>query len=195
MVSCKECGKEFSERRQLEQHYEAKHRAAPEPVVERKSKRVYIVGTVSIALMIVAVSIFALSSGEDVPRDPSDNYFVDESEIPRGFVHYHPKLQVIIHGEERVIPANLGLGQVHLPVHTHDTTGELHYETSRPSVKVSTLGYFVNEVWGVEFNRECIMEYCSGPEGNLTMTVNGELNTKFDKYVPKDGDEIIIRYE
>jgi hypothetical protein len=49
-------------------------------------------------------------------------------------------------------------------------------------------------VWGKNFNSSCIFEYCNGPDGKLTMTVNGKENFEFERYVMHDKDQIIIKY-
>ena len=51
------------------------------------------------------------------------------------------------------------------------------------------------KVWGKEFSSNQIFEYTNGPEGNISMTVNGELNTEYENYEMKDGDKIVIQYE
>jgi len=56
------------------------------------------------------------------------------------------------------------------------------------------LGRFF-EIWGKRFNKNCIFDKCSGPEGQLKMFVNGELNYEFENYMMKDGDKIEIIFD
>ncbi|MBI2664665.1 hypothetical protein HYX10_04995 [Candidatus Woesearchaeota archaeon] len=138
--------------------------------------------------------MFFNSSGEKPVIEQADVADVNLDEVPKGPIHWHPELTVIIKGEVQNIPRNLGLGSVHKPVHTHDDVPVLHYENSRPTAETVTLGYFFSDVWRKTFNSQCIFSYCSGAEGNLSMTVNGKPNFQFDNYIPKDGDKIVIMF-
>lgn len=118
-------------------------------------------------------------------------YLANRPPIPEGEIisrrslHFHPELTVFVEGEKVEIPANLGIGAVHNPMHTHDTSGVIHLEfqglVRRDGLK---LGKFF-EVWGRDF-----MEF--GP--SVTMTVNGKENTKLQNYVMGDGDKIELHY-
>ena len=110
-------------------------------------------------------------------------------------IHWHPELTIMIKGEKQEIPANIGLGVTHNPVHTHDTDGVIHLEFSSAVRENDVrLGKFF-EVWEKQFTSECIFEHCSGPEGTLKMKVNGEENTEFGNYMMHDGDKIEIIFE
>ena len=128
-------------------------------------------------------------------------------EVPKKPIHWHPKLKIIINGEEQFIPSNIGIGignnmdnQISgmrmSPTHTHESDGTIHLENNKPWLKPETLtlGYFF-KVWGKNLNNSCIFEYCDGEKGSLTMTVNGQLNYEFEKYIMHDKDEIIIEYK
>lgn len=129
------------------------------------------------------------------------------SPVPKQPIHWHPYLKIIINGNEIEIPANIGvtIGNVidtdigmeyqMSPTHTHSNDGKIHMENNAPWKKPETLtlGYFF-KVWGNTFNSTCIFEYCNGPNGTITMTVNGQPNKEFDKYPMKDGDQIVIEY-
>lgn len=121
---------------------------------------------------------------------------VPQSEIiSRGGIHWHPELTITVKGQKQEIPANLGLGAIHQPIHTHDSTGVLHLEIQGLVRKDDTkLGRFF-KIWGKEFNSNCIFDNCNGPEDKVTMTINGKENTGFDNYEMKDKDKIEIRYE
>lgn len=108
-------------------------------------------------------------------------------------MHIHPHLAVILKGEAQTIPANVGIdaGCMH-PIHTHDDSGTLHLEF--PTTQDVRLGQFF-EIWGKTFSSQCIFDWCTGEEGTVTMTVNGQENTEFENYMMKDGDRIEIRYE
>lgn len=121
---------------------------------------------------------------------------VPENEIisQRG-IHWHPELTITIKGQKQEIPANLGLGAIHQPIHTHDSTGVLHLEIQRLVRRDDTkLGRFF-KIWGKEFNLNCIFDSCNGAEGKMTIKVNGNENTEFENYEMKDKDKIEILYE
>lgn len=144
-------------------------------------------------LGIVFVSIVVLVGGgwwilSQEPQEP-----IEGSEIiAKKGIHWHPEISIFIKGEKMEIPANIGLGVTHSPVHTHDADGVIHLEFSgivrEDDIK---LGKFFKE-WDKTLNSECIFEFCNGEEGTVTVTVNGELNTEFENYIMKDGDKIEI---
>jgi|SRR3989344_2564320 len=126
--------------------------------------------------------------------------------IPQQPIHWHPKLKIIINGEEQIISTGIGInigksmdyeisGMRMSPTHTHESDGTIHLENNRPWQKPETLtlGYFF-QTWGKNFNSSCIFEYCNNEKGSLTMTVNGKSNFEFENYIMRDNDKIIIEY-
>lgn len=118
-----------------------------------------------------------------------------EDIISRNGLHWHPELAILIKGEKQEVPANLGIGAVHKPIHTHDTSGVLHLEmqglVKKEDIK---LGQFF-KIWDKQFNSSCIFDFCNAEGGQVKMFVNGSENTEFENYLMKDGDKIEIRYE
>src|SRR3989344_1406608 len=61
-------------------------------------------------------------------------YLVTRPPLPEGEIlsrnglHWHPELTIFAKGEKQEIPANLGIGTVHNPMHTHDSSGVIHLE-------------------------------------------------------------------
>lgn len=160
-----------------------------------KRKTIYL----AIIVILIVVGIFILFK----KLSNSDNTF----EVPKKPIHWHPKLKIIIKGEEQFIPVNIGIsignnidnqisGMRMSPVHTHESDGTIHLENNKPWLKPETLtlGYFF-EVWNRNFNSSCIFDYCDGENGTLKMTVNGKPNYNFGNYVMHDGDEIVIGYK
>ena len=156
-------------------------------------KRKILYGT--IIIIILAFAAFF------VFKKPSSN---EISNMPKQPIHWHPKLKIILKGEEQFIPPNIGIsignnidnqisGMRMSPTHTHESDGTIHLENNRPWQKPETLtlGYFF-KVWGRNFNSSCIFEYCNG---SLTMTVNGKPNYEFERYFMQDKDEIVIEYK
>ncbi|MEK7537165.1 MAG: hypothetical protein AAB584_01860 [Patescibacteria group bacterium] len=109
-------------------------------------------------------------------------------------LHIHPRLKIIIKGQEQLIPANVGIASPSCfrPIHTHDGSGTLHIEF--PKARDVRLGEFFL-VWEKRFNSNQIFDYQNGAEGQLKMFVNGQENTEFENYIIKDLDEILIIYE
>ncbi|MBI4133990.1 MAG: hypothetical protein HY475_01050 [Candidatus Terrybacteria bacterium] len=119
----------------------------------------------------------------------------DEDVLSRNGLHWHASLSIPILGKEQEIPANIGIGAIHSPIHTHEEDGIIHLEIQGLVTKDDTkLGRFF-ENWDRTFNADCIFEFCNGPEGTLRMLVNGQENTEFAQYPMKDGDKIEVRYE
>ena len=197
MVACKDCGKEFEQRESMEQHYAAKHaKPVAAPAAHKKSnKKLIFAAVAAAAVLVIGYFAFSGSGSNEKPIITSDNTEVNLDEVPKRPIHWHPGLTISIKGEQQQIPRNLGSNGIHYPVHTHDDVPVIHYELDRPTAETMVLGYFFNTVWGKTFNSNCIFEYCNGPDGNLTMTVNGKPNLQFDKYIPKDGEDIVIRFE
>jgi len=119
---------------------------------------------------------------------------VEADIVSRSGLHRHASLRIFIKGETRDIPANVGIGVVHRPVHTHDPDGTIHLEFNglvlRDDLRLSA--FF--ESWGERFDRDCVFQYCNGPDGTVKMLVNGEESREFERYVLKDGDKIEITY-
>ena len=151
-----------------------------------------------IAIAAIFIIFFAFSKPSNNDNNP---------DVPNQPIHWHPNLKIIIKGEEQVIPTGIGInignnmdnqisGMRMSPTHTHESDGTIHLENNRPWQKPETLalGYFF-KVWGRNFNSSCIFEYCSSESGKLTMSVNGQLNSEFDKYMMHDNDEIVIEYK
>lgn len=112
---------------------------------------------------------------------------IAEGEIISGNgLHWHSELAVFVKGEKQPIPANIGIGAVHDPIHTHDASGTMHLEfqglVRADDVKLS---HFF-DIWGQDFAKF----------GQLVrMTVNNKENTDLQNYQMKNGDKIELWYE
>ncbi|HZX12002.1 MAG TPA: hypothetical protein VFE88_00900 [Candidatus Nanoarchaeia archaeon] len=135
-------------------------------------------------LGITGIIYYSFNNNNDIPTGAAD--------LPAGPIHWHPHLIIKINGQEQVIPANIGLGQVHAPTHTHAPDGIIHLENNKPTTKTLKLGYFF-DVWGKTFSNECILDHCTD-KGTLKMFVNGNENLDFENYLLRDKDEILIEY-
>lgn len=118
-----------------------------------------------------------------------------EQVISKNGIHWHPTLSILIKGQEQNIPANIGLGTIHQPIHTHDESGKIHLEINGLVTGEETkLGRFF-QIWGKQFNASCIFEFCNGSEGRVKMRVNDQENGDFADYQMRDGDRIEIKFE
>jgi len=110
-------------------------------------------------------------------------------------LHWHADLNIKIKGQNVEIPADLGIGATHNPMHTHDNTGKIHLEFGGVVRKSDLeLGNFF-KIWGKEFNELCILDKCNGPDGKLTMLVNGATSTEYAKHSMQDGEKIELIFE
>lgn len=119
----------------------------------------------------------------------------DPNVLSNDGLHWHPELEIYIHGEPVEIPQGIGLAGRHNPIHTHDDLPIIHMEFgSRVTQEDTRLTHFF-DAWGKTFNESQILEYENGPEGMVHMFVNGEENFEFGDYHMREGDKIEIRYE
>lgn len=150
-----------------------------------------IIGGIALATIVIlvgGVTLLSLQQAKEASIPEGDV-------VSRSGIHWHPHLSISIKGKQQEIPANFGIGGVHLPIHTHDSSGTLHLEmggvVTRDKIK---LGNFF-QLWNKQFNSSCIFDKCSGEEGKVKMLVNGKENKDFENYLMKDKDGIEIRYE
>lgn len=158
------------------------------------------IGIVTI-LVLGAIGYLAFGRGNNPAQ--SDSNIVSDTGI-----HWHANLSIKIKGQSVEIPADIGIGEAYAStpfynpetgesdVHTHDTTGQIHWEIDQGPVTKDhvTVGSFF-QVWGKTFNQNQILDKQNGPEGTVKMFVNGKENTDFENYVIHDNDQIEIRYE
>jgi hypothetical protein len=192
---CKLCDKIFVSQEALEMHKKTKHFSSDLQFKQKNSKINYKrFKNWAILIIVAAILVF---SGVYLFNSDSQNVPVTEINIishSNAVLHIYSNLEILINEEKFLIPANIGISQgVMRPIHTHDSSGEIHIEG--PYARDFTLGEFF-QIWGKNFNSSCIFEYCTqnGKAGELKMFVNGQENLKFENYVMRDGDKIIIKY-
>lgn len=154
---------------------------------KRSIKKIFFVGA---AILIIGGGIFGLIQFQpSKPAAPKSNI------VAKGGIHWHTKLSIKILDQYQDIPSNIGIGITHLPIHTHDADGVIHMEFSG-IVKEDDirLGRFF-ENWGKSFNKDCVLDKCSDPDGQFKMLVNGEKNSEFENYIMKDEDKVEIVFE
>jgi len=143
----------------------------------------------TLILIVGPISGLIIWYGTTRPETP------ESSIISKNGLHWHPELSIEIKGQKQKITANIGIGIRHESMHTHDSSGVIHLEMQGLVRKNdTTLGRFF-DIWGKQFNSNCIFEFCNGSDGKVKMNVNGQENAEFENYQMKDNDKIEIRYE
>ncbi len=152
---------------------------AREATIQKRQTRRIINWVIGLALVILPIGGLIWYSATRPPIPESDI-------VSRNGLHWHPELAIYVKGVKQDIPANLGMGGVEMPIHTHDSTGVIHLEMSGLIRKENiTLNQFF-KVWGKDLNSF----------GTTTkMTVNGKENTDYGNYLMQDKDKIELRYE
>jgi hypothetical protein len=109
--------------------------------------------------------------------------------------HVHAELFVYVNGKQITVPANFGIdpqGRFIAPVHTHDTTGIIHMESTKPYP--FTLGEAF-DIWGVKFSDTQLGGYRAGVNGNvLQLWVNGKQVSDPFNYKMKPHDVMVVAY-
>lgn len=191
---CEICDRTFKDADGLAQHNAAKH-----PLKEKKkgtinSKKirnlVITILVIGIILALILWSVFgAISESKSCKTDPVTEINIGGHTNIK--LHIHSDLRILIDGKEEFIPANIGIGNnLMRPLHTHNPDGEIHIEG--PCARDFTIGEFF-QVWGREFNRQCIFDKCTD-NGVLRFIVNGKENQDFENYIMRDGDNMVIEY-
>lgn len=123
-------------------------------------------------------------------------------------MHVHAYLDVTICGEEIAFPAETGDLSM---VHTHKERNKLHWHDIEAADPITqevidpyelTLEAFFEQM-GEEFKDGCIMGMCEGVDtcpgsdspGTITMTVEGQPSTEFEKYYWQDEESITLSFE
>lgn len=150
----------------------------------------------NVLMPVVGIFVVAALGGLIWKTSNSSSPSLTENEvISRRGIHWHSELKIFINGQDQEIPAGVGLGVTHQPIHTHETDRIIHMEFDGLVLKKDTrVGQFF-DIWEKKFSKDCIFEFCNGDNGNVKMTVNGQSNNDFENYLMKDGDKIEIRFE
>lgn len=134
-------------------------------------------------LIVGGLVLVLLVSGAWWSRNLQTN---DPDIVSRSGLHWHPHLEIYVKGKQVPVAANIGIGAVHQPMHTHDTSGTIHLEfQGLVRTKDLSLGNFFR-IWGKDIRSF---------GGTMRMTVNGVENTDYENYVLRDGDKIELHYE
>src|SRR3989344_909259 len=98
--------------------------------------------------------------------------------------HIHSNLQIFINDEPRDIPAQIGVvSQCMAEVHTHDTSGAIHIESTNPGREFTLEQFF--KVWGEPLEKKGL---------TLEATLNNASLAAPHTLILKDQDSIVLRY-
>jgi hypothetical protein len=117
--------------------------------------------------------------------------FPEQSDV--GY-HVHDALFIYVNGKQITIPANFGIdpqGRFLAPIHTHDTTGVIHLESTEPYP--FTLGQMF-DIWGVKFTDNQLGAYVAGNGNVLQVYVNGKQVSDPVNFKLKAHDIIVVGY-
>ena len=109
--------------------------------------------------------------------------------------HIHAHLAVYVDGHPVPVPADVGISAaagLESPMHTHDVSGVIHIEASKPS-DAFTLGAFF-DLWGVTFTPDTLGGYQSGDGKTVQVYVNGQLVTDGPARPVHTHDDIVVIY-
>lgn len=107
--------------------------------------------------------------------------------------HIHSHLTIITNGQERQVPANIGIEANCLRwLHTHDTSGIIHVEA--PSKDDYTLGQFF-EVWGEPLSKFQMLNYKATKGKQVRAYIDGKPYTGNPRDILlRDKEQIVLEY-
>ena len=124
------------------------------------------------------------NSGVPANQNQADN--ISTNNIPcltSGAFHVHPRLTILLDGEEVPLPANIGVSPGCVQeLHTHEPDGVIHAESD--SDKGYTLADFLG-LLGLPLDQAGLV---------TRLTIDGEFNDNDTNFVLRDGQEIILEY-
>lgn len=161
----------------------------------------FLIGTVLVVVLLIGATWWS----KDLKENKVEKMAESGDLISEEGIHWHPELSITIKGEKQVIPNNIGMGMqfagypqydpmmMMTNMHTHDDSGELHWEVMKGPVKKDDVRLNqIFSIWGKKFTNSCVFDYCNGPGGKLSFKVNGQNNPDFENYLVRDKDIIEI---
>ena len=168
-------------------------------LIRGKANKIIIGGIITaFAIGIAYGAITGASTSPDTSPTPSE---------PRNdavIIHTHSALKIILEGKSVTVPANIGIDPALYkshdldaygtknprmsPLHTHDSTGVIHVESTE--IRSYTIGEFF-DVWGVPFSETCFMDKCDDGT-TVRMWVNAKESNEYRQHILMDGEVIEI---
>jgi len=171
----------------------------------QQRRRVLTLAAVAVAATAVAAAV--IMAAAPVVQPPLEPGVI----ISNNAMHIHPHLTILNDGTEVPLPGNVGLnggvwashdldhyldpnhgatGQLS-PLHTHDSSGDIHVEAS--VTRGFTLGEFF-EVWGQPLGPAETLYFQADANHRLSLTVNGQPSGLWENVVFQDKQQIVISY-
>lgn len=120
---------------------------------EERRRRLRIVAAALVVTVAVSGLIVLLRPWDDPRADPFSYSSDGAAErvaraglSPGDGPHVHPKLNVVVRDARIKVPADMGVGAQHVPMHTHEPDGTIHVEGAQEG----TIRQFM-ALWGVAF--------------------------------------------
>lgn len=134
------------------------------------------VGLVFVAIL-AALAVYAKGSNKSTPpaATAAHNIPCQSQSYDTGAVHYHTHLDIFVKGQQKTVPADIGIQSNCLHwLHTHDTSGVIHIEAPKSQAKTGfTLGDFFS-VWGQPLSPQQVASYPVSSGEHLVVYVNGK---------------------
>jgi hypothetical protein len=207
------------QKEQLRQERIERERAAQQAAGRRRRMQIG-GGVAALAIIVVGVVVIIASSGGGSNANGANHGAVEQSGLSIGpapwppeyrFLaqrlaafnfpqqtdigyHVHAHLSVYVNGKPTPVPGGIGIdpqGRFISPIHTHDASGIVHIESTKPYP--FTLGEFIN-VWGVKFTDNQLGSYKVGPGNVLQLWVNGKQMPDAVNYKLKAHDLMVLGY-
>src|SRR3989442_8203223 len=150
----------------------------------RRRRAVYVAGVVILAL--AGLAAYAATRGPAGTAEAA----IPCSGQEMSAEHIHAHLQVYVRGQQRVVPANIGLRPTCLFwLHTHDATGLIHVEAGAGGTY--TLGQFFG-VWGQPLSGTELLGERARAGEEVRVLLNGQPNAGDPRSVPLRSHEEIV---
>ncbi|AIF84733.1 hypothetical protein NTE_02691 [Candidatus Nitrososphaera evergladensis SR1] len=160
------------------------------PDARTQKSGIKIIIIAAIAVIAAGITAAAASGAIQPPNAPMASTNNDKPMV----MHIHPKLSLLVGGQETQVPQNIGIDktlwndhsldsfgmQGMAPLHTHDTSGTIHVESNEQ--RDYTLGQLL-DIWGVMSDSKY-----AGKE--VKVIADGSPVPDFKNLVLKDGQEI-----
>jgi hypothetical protein len=178
-----------------------KRRPAPPPLAETRRRAparrsgppewLLPVGLASAGVILLAVVVIGLAQFTRIgaaPGSSASGQTVDDIQCQaqeQVVYHIHAHLAIVVNGQSRVVPANIGIpGTCIYWLHSHDTDGVIHVES--PTQRTYTLGNWF-DIWGQPLSSNQV----GGDKGTVIAYVNGQRYSGDPRAIPLQAHAVI----
>ncbi|HEV8534388.1 MAG TPA: hypothetical protein VGR87_01520 [Candidatus Limnocylindria bacterium] len=144
---------------------------------------------VAVALALVVIGASCSGGGAPATESPRSTLPCGPTEVLTR--HEHAHLTIVIRGQLRAVPANIGITATSICwLHTHDTSGIIHIEAGDD--RTFTLGSFFG-VWGQPLGRNVLEGERAGSGESTQTTVNQQPYADSpETIVLRDREDIVV---